>query len=83
MLPHEQRHQHATQATVAVQEGVKRLELGMQNGKLHQPVRDVLMDVAFPNALMASGSLSASMGTNLASSKVHPGWSDPVGHTRR
>ncbi len=50
VLPQKQRHQHAPQAAVAIQERVQRLKLGVQDRQLHQAVGGVAMQVLFPGA---------------------------------
>ena len=50
MLPQEQGDQHAAQTAVAVQERMESLELGVDNGELHQAIRGVAVHVAFPGA---------------------------------
>lgn len=43
-----QRDDQSAEAAIAVEEGMDRLELGMDDGELHQPIRRIGMDVAFP-----------------------------------
>jgi len=47
-LPEEQRDDHAPEAAVAVQEGVERLELGVKNSQLDEPVGLFRVQVRFP-----------------------------------
>jgi hypothetical protein len=49
-LPHEQRHKHSPQTAIAIEEGMKRLEFGVENGQLNQPVRRFAVGILFPLA---------------------------------
>ena len=47
-LPEEQRDQYSPQPTIAVQERMQRFELRVQNGKLHESIRLVTVEIRLP-----------------------------------
>ena len=79
VLPKEQGHQQAAQTAVAVQKGMQGLELGVQDGELHQPVGGVRVDVGLPRA-HGFGKESGVDGHEPGLVDGAAGRSDPVGH---